>query len=459
VRSRESSGSERATERFAELRDFIARITGRAPWIDQHDFAVFEPPAPECAGESPRRPRGSGLGSSAFISDMALAAFERDLRRSGIVLRSPDALRRIATAPGELGFARAYVAGDLDIEGDVYEALALLERPRALSHLIRELVPVARDLGIASLRPLPAPPEEARLRGRRHSKARDAAAISHHYDVSNRFYRLVLGPSMTYSCALFADPAATLEEAQEAKHELVAQKLRLREGMRFLDVGCGWGSMLIHAAERYGVTGIGVTISRRQAELARARVREAGLSDRIEIRLADYRDVADGPYDAVSSIGMFEHVGLSQLDLYFRRLRTLLRPGGLLLNHGIGRPPGRRPLLPRRTFVNRYVFPDGELHEVGAVVSRIQAAGFEVRHLESLREHYPLTLRRWVQNLEDSWDEAVAEAGSARARIWRLYMAGSALGFEAGRLQVHQVLAVRPDRGASGLPLRPAAWR
>lgn len=389
---------------------------------------------------------------------MALAAFERDLRRSGIVLRSPDALRRIATAPGELGFARAYVAGDLDIEGDVYEALALLERRRAFSHLIRELVPVARDLGIASLRPLPAPPEEARLRGRRHSKARDAAAIAHHYDVSNRFYRLVLGPSMTYSCALFADPAATLEEAQEAKHELVAQKLGLREGMRFLDIGCGWGSMLIHAAERYGVTGIGVTISRRQAELARARVLEAGVADRIEIRLADYRDVADGPYDAIASIGMFEHVGLSQLDPYFRRLRTLLRPGGLLLNHGIGRPPGRRPLLPRRTFVNRYVFPDGELHEVGAVVSRIQAAGFEVRHLESLREHYPLTLRRWVQNLEDSWDEAVAEAGSARARIWRLYMAGSALGFEAGRLQVHQVLAVVPDRGTSGLPLRPA-WR
>jgi cyclopropane-fatty-acyl-phospholipid synthase len=394
---------------------------------------------------------------SAFISDMALA-FERDMRGSGVVLRSPDALRRIATAPGELGFARAYVAGDLDIEGDVYEALALFERRRALSHLIRELVPVARDLGIASLRPLPAPPAEARLRGRRHSKARDAAAIAHHYDVSNRFYRLVLGPSMTYSCALFADPAATLEEAQEAKHELVAQKLRLREGMRFLDVGCGWGSMLIHAAERCGVMGVGVTISRRQAELARARVLEAGLADRIEIRLADYRDVADGSYDAISSIGMFEHVGLSQLDLYFRRLRTLLRPGGLLLNHGIGRPPGRRPLLPRRTFVNRYVFPDGELHEVGAVVSRIQAAGFEVRHLESLREHYPLTLRRWVQNLEDSWDEAVAEAGSARARIWRLYMAGSALGFEAGRLQVHQVLAVLHDRGMSGLPLRPA-WR
>jgi cyclopropane-fatty-acyl-phospholipid synthase len=390
---------------------------------------------------------------------MALAAFERDLRRSGIVLRSPDALRRITTAPGELGFARAYVAGDLDIEGDVYEALELLEQRRALSHLFRELVPVARALGIAALRPLPPPPEEARLRGPRHSKTRDAAAIAHHYDVSNRFYRLVLGPSLTYSCALFADPAATLEEAQEAKHALVARKLGLGEGMRLLDVGCGWGSMLVHAAERYGVSGVGVTISHRQAELARERVREAGLADRIEIRLADYRDIADGPYDAISSIGMFEHVGLSQLDLYFRRLHGLLRPGGRLLNHGIGRPPRRRPVLPRRTFVNRYVFPDGELHEVGTVVSRIQAAGFEVRHLESLREHYALTLRRWVGNLEDSWDEAVAEAGSARARIWRLYMAGSALGFEAGRLQVHQVLAVRPDRGMSGMPLRPDAWR
>jgi cyclopropane-fatty-acyl-phospholipid synthase len=388
---------------------------------------------------------------------MARAAFEEQLRRSGVVLRSPEALRRIVSAPGELGFARAYVAGDLDIEGDVYEALELLERRRALSRLIPELLPVVRDLGIDALRPLPPPPEEARLRGRRHSKARDAAAIAHHYDVSNRFYRLVLGPSLTYSCALFADPAATLEEAQEAKHELVARKLGLGEGMRFLDVGCGWGSMLAHAAERYSVSGVGVTISRRQAELARERVREAGLADRVEIRLADYRDIADGPYDAISSIGMFEHVGLSQLDLYFRRLHALLRPGGRLLNHGIGRPSRRRPLLPRRTFVNRYVFPDGELHEVGAVVSRIQAAAFEVRHLESLREHYALTLRRWVGNLEDSWDEAVAEAGSARARIWRLYMAGSALGFEAGRLQVHQVLAVRPDRGVSGMPLRPGA--
>jgi cyclopropane-fatty-acyl-phospholipid synthase len=403
-------------------------------------------------------PRVPGARLVCLDLEMAVAAFERDLRRSGIVLRSPAALRRIVTSPGELGFARAFVAGDLDIEGDVYEVLASLERRRTLVPLIRELVPVARALGIAALRPLPAPPEEARLRGRRHSRARDAAAIAHHYDVSNRFYRLVLGPSMTYSCALFNRPGATLEQAQEAKHELVARKLGLSEGMRLLDVGCGWGGMLLHAAGRCGVSAVGVTISRRQAELARERVREAGLADRVEIRLADYREVADGPYDAIASIGMFEHVGRSQLDVYFRRLRALLRPGGRLLNHGIGRPPRRRSLVGRRTFVNRYVFPDGELHEVGTVVSRLQAAGFEVRHLESLREHYALTLRRWVRNLEDSWDEAVAEAGSARARIWRLYMAGSALGFEAGRLQVHQVLAVRPAGGASGLPLRPA-WQ
>ena len=327
------------------------------------------------------------------------------------------------------------------------------------SGLVPDLLPVVRDLGIDALRPPPPPPEEARLRGRRHSKVRDAAAIAHHYDVSNRFYELVLGPSLTYSCAVFADPGATLEEAQEAKHELVARKLGLGEGMRLLDVGCGWGSMLVHAAVHHGISGVGITISRRQAELARERVRAAGVADRVEIRLADYRDVSDGPYDAVSSIGMVEHVGHAQLGLYFARLHALLRPGGRLLNHGIGRPPRRRRLLPRRTFVNRYVFPDGELQEVGAVASRMQAAGLELRHLESLREHYALTLRNWVRNLESSWDEAVAEVGIARARIWRLYMAGSALGFEAGRLQVHQLLAVRPDQGTSGTPLRPGAWR
>ena len=371
-----------------------------------------------------------------------------------LVFRSPDALRRLVTAPGELGFARAYVAGELDLEGDVYAALGLQER------LSRRLAPVewaavVRTVGVRGLRPLPPPAEEVRLRGVRHSRRRDAAAIAHHYDVSNRFYRLVLGPSLTYSCAVFAEPEATLDEAQAAKHELVCAKLGLEEGMRLLDVGCGWGSMLLHAAERHGVSAVGVTLSRRQAELARERIAEAGLVRKVEVRLADYRDLVGETFDAISSIGMFEHVGRAQLGSYFRRLRTLLRPGGRLLNHGISRSPGRRPRFARRGFVDRYVFPDGELHEIGSVVSTLQRAGFEARHVESLREHYALTLRRWVENLEGSWQAAVAEAGAARARVWRLYMAGSALGFESGRLQVHQVLAVRPASGASGMALRP----
>jgi cyclopropane-fatty-acyl-phospholipid synthase len=379
--------------------------------------------------------------------------------RARLVVRSADALRRIVTAPGEIGFARAYVTGELDLEGDIYSALpALLELPSA-RQLARLWLAVARLAGPRAFRPLPPPAEEARLRGPRHTRRRDAAAISHHYDVSNAFYRLVLGPSLTYSCAVFEHPDATLEEAQAAKHELVCSKLGLEPGMRLLDVGCGWGSLLRHAAEHHGAHGVGVTISARQAELARERIAEAGLGERIEIRLADYRDVRDGPFDVISSIGMFEHVGLSRLGLYFSRLYELLRPGGRLLNHGIARPSGRRPPLRRSTFVGRFVFPDGELHELGTVVSAIQNAGFEARHTESLREHYALTLRAWVRNLEANWEEAVAEVGAPRARIWRLYMAGSALGFEAGRLQVHQALAVRPDRGRSGMPLTPGRWR
>jgi cyclopropane-fatty-acyl-phospholipid synthase len=379
--------------------------------------------------------------------------------RARLIVRSPDALRRIVAAPGELGFARAYVAGEIDLDGDIYAALPALVEPPSARKLAGLWLPAARAVGMRGLRPLPPPPEEARLRGRRHTRRRDAAAISHHYDVSNAFYRLVLGRSLTYSCAVFERPEATLEEAQAAKHELVCKKLALQEGMRLLDVGCGWGSLLLHAAERYGVRGVGVTISAPQAELARERVAEAGLADRIEIRLVDYRDVLDGPFDAISSIGMFEHVGLSRLGEYFARLQGLLRTRGRLLNHGIARPPGRRPPIRRSTFVGRYVFPDGELHEVGAVVSAMQKARFEVRHSESLREHYALTLRAWVRNLEGNWDAAVAEVGAARARIWRLYMAGSALGFEAGRLQVHQLLAVRPSGGSSGMPLTPGRWR
>ncbi|MBV9284209.1 MAG: class I SAM-dependent methyltransferase [Acidimicrobiia bacterium] len=372
-----------------------------------------------------------------------------------IVLRSPVALQRILTAPGEVGFGRAYVAGDLDVEGDIWAALSLRDRMPSVRLEPRQWLTILRLVGAAGLRRPTPPPQEIHLHGRRHSKSRDAAAIAHHYDVSNEFYALVLGPTMTYSCAVWADPSGTLDAAQEAKYELICRKLDLKPGMRLLDIGCGWGGMVMHAARHHGVTAVGVTLSRKQAELAEKRVAEAGLGDVVEIRIQDYRDVDDGPYDAISSIGMFEHVGLSQVKEYFDRVHTVLRPHGRFLNHAIGRPPFDRPRFARAGFFDRYVFPDGELHEVGTIVSAIQEAGFEVRHLENLREHYALTLRAWVANLEADWDEAVRLAGLAMARIWRLYMAGSAVNFEAGSTQIHQVLATRSDGGVSGMPLRP----
>jgi cyclopropane-fatty-acyl-phospholipid synthase len=397
--------------------------------------------------------------------DLPIAVEAYDGSRSGpvdapatIVIRTPDALRRIVTAPGELGLARAYVSGDLELQGSIWALLELRDRipevqlePKMMLRLVHELG------GWREVRPVAPPAEEVRLRGRRHSKSRDAAAISHHYDVSNAFYRLVLGPSLTYSCAVWHDPDDTLEAAQANKYELICRKLDLRPGMRLLDVGCGWGGMVMHAAQHHGVNAVGITISRQQAELAEKRVAESGLSDQVQIRVQDYREVADGPYDGISSIGMFEHVGEARLAEYFACLRRLLRPEGRLLNHGISRPArNEKARLPRRSFINRYVFPDGELHEVGRVISITQDAGLEVRHVESLREHYALTLRRWVANLEEHWDEAVAEVGAPRARVWRLYMAGSAVNFEAGRTQVHQALSVpREPGGRSGLPLRP----
>ena len=376
-----------------------------------------------------------------------------------IYVRSPDALRRIITAPGELGFARAYVAGDIDLEGDIFAGLALRDRLPDVKLRAPQLLAMLRELGWKNLRPLPAPPEEARLHGRRHSVARDRAAISHHYDVSNDFYRLFLGPSLTYSCAVFSNESTALEDAQASKYELVSRKLDLHPGMRLLDVGCGWAGMAMHAAEHHGVNAVGVTVSSRQVELGSKRVAEAGLADRVQIRNQDYRLVSDGPFDAISSIGMFEHVGEARLSEYFGRLYDLLPPGGRLLNHGISRPPAvdgkTSSKFSRGSFVDRYVFPDGELHEVGRVVSIVQQAGFEVRHVESLREHYAKTLRHWVANLEAHWDEAVEIVGQARARIWRLYMAASAVNFEANRTQIHQVLADKPDHGRSGMPLRP----
>jgi len=379
-------------------------------------------------------------------------------------VRSRDALRRLLWAPDELGLSRCYVAGDLDLDGDVFEVLATLRDAVDLdARLALAIAPRALFAAGATGalgRPLPPPPEEARPRGRRHSKARDANVVGHHYDVGNDFYALVLGPSMTYSCARYPHATATLEEAQAAKHEVVARKLGLHEhhGARLLDVGCGWGSLAMHAAAHHGASVIGVTISHEQAVRARERVAEAGLQDRVEIREQDYRELDDRePFDAIASIGMFEHVGKARMAEYFGVLRGLLKPQGRLLNHAISSIGGSR--LPHRSFTGRYVFPDGELLDVGHVTLAMEAAGFEVRDVESLREHYARTLRAWVANLESGWDDAVRLVGERRARIWRLYMAGSAVGFTDGGVSVHQVLGVVPEAdGHSGMPLNRDSW-
>ena len=373
---------------------------------------------------------------------------------AAVVIRDPAAVVHLLRSPGQLGLARAWVDGSLDVDGDLEAVLrtrgAFTGIRLSASDRARLGVAAARIAGARLLRIPPIPAIEARLKGGRRSLSRDRDAVRHHYDVSNRFYRLVLGPSMVYSCAYFASPDDTLEEAQERKLELICRKLRLAEGERLLDIGCGWGSLLIHAAANHGVKGVGVTLSEPQGELARARVAEAGLEDRVEIRVQDYREVADGPFDKIASVGMYEHVGRDELGRYVNAVTRLLRPGGLFLNHGITRLTPHQP--EPDAFIRRYVFPDGELYPVTDIMSAMQAAGLEIRDAESLREHYPLTLRRWVANLVANRDEAIAEGGEQRERVWRLYMLGSALGFEAGEISVHQVLAARPG-APYGLPL------
>ncbi|MFD3702007.1 class I SAM-dependent methyltransferase [Nocardia sp. NPDC058658] len=380
-------------------------------------------------------------------------------------VRSEDALRHLIWAPGELGLARAFVSGTVDLDGDIFTMLRALQSTAPNDARLGlgatwQAIGAARQLGALGRRP-PPPPEEARPpRGPLHTKRRDAAAISHHYDVGNEFYRLVLGPSMTYSCARFVpDDDGSLEAAQRAKHDLICRKLGLAEqsGLRLLDVGCGWGSMAIHAASTYGAQVVGVTISSAQVELARQRVADAGLSDNVEIRLSDYRDLRGEEFDAISSIGMFEHVGSARAAEYFDTLRALLRPRGRLLNHAISSPGGS--VMKNRSFIGRYVFPDGELVDVGEVVLAMERAGFEVRDVESLREHYALTLRQWVANLENAWEQAVSLVGEGRARIWRLYMAASALGFEDSGLGIHQVLGVVPQvSGDAAMPATRRTW-
>ncbi|MFD3776156.1 class I SAM-dependent methyltransferase [Streptomyces sp. NPDC058612] len=364
---------------------------------------------------------------------------------------APPALPATAPVPQGPAPRRPRLPGRLSRAADT---AALLRDPRARA-AVRELAALARPW------PAPAaPPEEARRRGGpRHTRGGDRQAISHHYDVGNDFYERVLGPSMVYSCAYWS-PGGTLEEAQHDKLDLVCRKLALGPGDRLLDVGCGWGSMALHAAREYGVRVTGVTLSREQAAYARKRVADGGLADLVEIRIQDYRDVADGPYDAVSSIGMAEHVGADRYRDYARTLYALLRPGGRLLNHQIARRPEPDEEAYRiNDFIDAYVFPDGELSPLGTTVGELERAGFEVRDVEALREHYALTLRAWVARLEAGWDEAVRLTSPGRARVWQLYMAASALAFEHGRLGVNQVLAVKSAaRGDAGVPLRPRTW-
>ncbi len=382
--------------------------------------------------------------------------------RFTLVLKHPGALRSMFWPPNEISLAEAYIYDDFDIEGGIEDVFGLAD------HLLtRRRNPAERLLQTRRVLSLPAGRgdgrartrrEAARLRGARHSKERDRRAVTYHYDVPGEFYALWLDERMVYSCAYFATPEEDLDSAQERKLDYICRKLRLRPGERLLDIGCGWGGLIIHAAHRYGVRARGITLSEPQAELANERIRRAGLAESCRVEVRDYREIEDRHvYDKLVSVGMFEHVGEARLPEYFLRAHRLLRPGGVFLNHGIS----RNPITPVRrgpTFVSRYVFPDGELVPVATTLGAAEGRGFEVRDVESLREHYALTLGHWVRRLEARSDEARRITDETTYRVWRLYMSGSAHGFRMGRLNIYQTLLSKPERGESGLPLTRADW-
>jgi cyclopropane-fatty-acyl-phospholipid synthase len=358
-----------------------------------------------------------------------------------LTLLTPQALAHALRAPGELGLGRAYVAGMLEVD-DMEAALKMVDEfePPDLSLRDQASLALAVIRACGLVVPPPVPLTELRLRGKRHTISRDRRAVRHHYDVGNEFFALFLDSSMTYSCAYFAGGAQTLEEAQEAKLELVCKKLRLRDGERVLDVGCGWGSFVIHAASRHGVRAVGITLAERQAELARERVRAAGVADRVEIRVADYREVSDGPFDAIASIGMVEHVGEEQIDVYAQRLRNLLWPGGRLLNHGIAKLKDF-DTPDEGAFSERFVFPDGVPLPLSRVLRALERVEFTTTHVEGLQNDYARTIGYWIERFDARWDDAVRIAGIERARVWRLYLRAARQGFETGWASVYQVLA------------------
>lgn len=390
----------------------------------------------------------------------------------GLRLRSPRALQYFVTAPGDLGLARAYLTGEIEVEGvhpgaphDVFAALERFRKSMTHRPDARTLMQVARSIGLAGVRFNPVPEQEVvpgwrrLLQGaRRHSTRRDASSVSYHYDVSNRFYEWILGPSMTYTCAVYPETGASLEAAQENKYRLVFDKLGLEPGDRLLDVGCGWGGMVRYAASR-GVRALGVTLSAEQAAWANEAIEREGLGGLAEVRLQDYREVPERDFDAISSIGVTEHIGRANYPAYFATLRALLKPGAPLLNHCITRPDNA-PNVRAGAFIDRYIFPDGELAGAGTVHTEIEDAGFEVVHGENLRAHYVMTLRAWCANLVEHWDEAVEEVGLPMAKLWGLYLGACQYGFEHNVVQLHQILAVNVDESqkAWSLPLRPW-WR
>jgi cyclopropane-fatty-acyl-phospholipid synthase len=358
-------------------------------------------------------------------------------------VRSPDAFAHALLAPGQLGLGRAYVSGALEVD-DLDDTLELLDewQPPAVDTPTKARLMLAAARAAGLRRPPARPKAELRPRGRRHSVERDARAVRHHYDVSNDFFKLILGDSLTYSCAFFSRGAQTLEEAQQAKLELVCTKLALEPGQRVLDIGCGWGSFALHAAEHHGVRVVGVTLSEPQAALARRRVEERGLGDRVEIRVEDYRELAGEPFDAVASIGMVEHVGASKIDLYARQLARMVRPGGRVLSHGIGRLRMGEPEA--GPFSERYVFPDAAPLHLSRIQLALERGGLETEHVEGFRSDYAETLRHWARNLDDNLEEATRLAGPERIRVWRLYLRAARRGFETGFTSVYQVRCLRP---------------